>query len=117
MAPLSLRRRFSTGVTGPLALLGLLTLVTLAIVTVIIAANRDPARTEPAANLVAPPQLDRIQRGATEAQVRSEFGEPARVVRDAAATDRCLIYENVTATQRVYRFCFNGDRLVEFSPQ
>jgi hypothetical protein len=111
------RRPPTPGIGRTLALFFALTAAATAIAAFVIADRRDPERTLPTANLVAPPELDAIQRGDTEAVVRQELGEPARITRDAAATDRCLIYEQLTATQSTYRFCFNGDRLVEFSPQ
>ena len=110
------RRRRGSGVGGPLALFLLLALASMVLAGVVIADRREPEITEPKANEIAP-QLDRVQPGASDRQVRAAFGEPDEVVRNAPGSDYCLRYENLPSNQPAYRFCFEGGRLEVIAAQ
>ena len=93
-----------------------LTVVVFVVAGVVIADRADPDKTDPKALEIAP-QLDRVQPGATEQQVREAFGEPEEVVNDFGGSERCLFYENLPSNQPAYRFCFSGGKLEQVSPQ
>ena len=115
MSVLRRRRGGSSVGTTVIAFLAL-TIVSFVIAGVVIADRSDPGKTDPKALEIAP-QLDTIQPGATEQEVRKAFGEPFEVQEDFGGSERCLFYENLPSNQPAYRFCFRGGKLEGISPQ
>ena len=109
-------QRRGSGIGPLLALFLGLTVVAMALASIVIADRREPETTESKANQLAP-QLDRVRPGASDRRVRDAFGPPDQVIRNAPGSDYCLFYSNLPSVQPAYRFCFQGGKLELVSPQ